>query len=171
MSVKFESRDLGKARIERELKKARKLVGLVGIPSDAERSANNPNFPLASIALVMEKGSPVNKVPPRPFMKQTRERYEKSMLRLARKLLKGISNGVTTAKAAVSEMTVKYEGYMKSIFLRGSFKSNAEITKEGGWMRNKVSGKPFFVKGKKSSRPLIADGTLRSSIKGRVVSL
>lgn len=171
MSAKFEVRDLGKAKIERELKKARKLVGLVGIPNDAGRDSDNPNFPLASIAFVMEKGSPVNKVPPRPFMKQTRERYEKSMVRLSRKLLRGISNGTTTAKAAISEMAEKYEGYMKAIFLRGTFAPNAEITKEGGWMRNKVSGKPFFVKGKGSSRPLIADGTLRSSIKSKVVSL
>lgn len=32
---------------------------------------------------------------------------------------------------------------------------NAPITIKGGWMRNKKSGKPFKVKGKNSSNPLI----------------
>lgn len=155
MSVKFESRDLGKARIERELKKARKLVGLVGIPNDAQRHEDNPNIGLAEIAFIMEKGSAVNNIPPRPFMKQTREQNEKKMVSLSRKLLKAISNGTRTAKSAISEMAVKYEGAMKAIFVRGSF----------------VPNKPSTIRRKKSSRPLIDTGLLRGSIKSKVAEI
>ena len=37
---------------------------------------------------------------------------------------------------------------------------NAQITIDGGWMRNKKSGKPFKVEGKKSSNPLVDSGDL-----------
>ena len=48
MSVKFETKDLGKAKIERELKAAKKLVALVGIPSDSKQPAGS-NIGLAEI--------------------------------------------------------------------------------------------------------------------------
>ena len=56
MSVSFVSRDLGKAKIESELKKARRLVALVGIPSDSEPEKDS-DIPLATIAYINEKGS------------------------------------------------------------------------------------------------------------------
>lgn len=155
MSVKFETKDLGKAKIERELKAARKLVALVGIPSDAKRHEDNPNIGLAEIAFIMEKGSVVNNIPARPFMQQTRQRNEKRMMGLSKKLLKAISNGSTTAMDAIKKLGASYEGAMKRIFIEGSFAPNA----------------PATVRRKKSSRPLIDTGLLRQSIKHKVAKV
>lgn len=155
MSVKFETKDLGKAKIECELKSARKLVALVGIPSDAKRHEDNPNIGLAEIAFIMEKGSAVNNIPARPFMHQTRDRNEKRMIGLSKKLLKAISNGSTTAMDAIKKLGASYEGAMKRIFIEGSFAPNA----------------PATVRRKKSSRPLIDTGLLRQSIKHKVAKI
>ena len=171
MSVSFKTRDMGKAKIERELKAAKKIVALVGIPSDAKRHEDNPYIGLAQIAYIMEKGSAVNNIPARPFMQQTRQRNEKRMMGLSRRLLKALSNGSTTAMDAIKKLGGTYEQAMKEIFTKGSFEPNAQITIEGGWMRNHVSGKPFKVEGKKSSRPLIDTSLLRQSIKSKVAKV
>ena len=155
MSVKFETKDLGKAKIERELKAAKKLVALVGIPSDAKRHEDNPYIGLAQIAYIMEKGSAVNNIPARPFMHQTRERNEKRVLGLSKKLLKNLSNGSTTAMDAIKKLGVTYEGAMKRIFIEGSFAPNAHST----------------IRKKKSSRPLIDTSLLRQSIKSKVAKV
>lgn len=155
MFVSFKTRDLGKAKIERELKSARKLVALVGIPSDAKRHDDNPNIGLAEIAFIMEKGSAVNNIPARPFMQQTRQRNEKRMMGLSRRLLKAISNGSTTAMDAINKLGGTYEGAMKRIFIEGSFAPNA----------------PATVRRKKSNRPLIDTGLLRQSIKYKVAKV
>lgn len=155
MDVKFESKDLGKAKIERELRAARKLVALVGIPSDAKRHEDNPNIGLAEIAFIMEKGSTVNKIPPRPFMQQTRTMNEKKVADLSKKYLSAISTGKMGAMDAIKKLGASYEGAMKRIFLTGSFVGNAESTK----------------KRKKSSKPLIDTGLLRQSIKYKVAKI
>ena len=155
MSVKFETKDLGKAKIERELKAAKKIVALVGIPSDAKRHDDNPYIGLAQIAYIMEKGSAVNNIPARPFMLQTRERNEKRMIGLSRRLLKALSNGSTTAMDAIKKLGASYEGAMKRIFIEGSFAPDA----------------PATVRRKKSSRPLIDTGLLRQSIKFKVAKI
>lgn len=170
MSVKFETKDMGKAKIERELKAAKKLVALVGIPSDSKQHADS-NIGLAAIGYILEKGSEVNHLKPRPWMKQTRQRNEKRMMGLSKKLLKALSNGSTTAMDAIKKLGGTYEQAMKEIFTKGSFEKNAQITVEGGWMRNHVSGKPFKVEGKKSTRPLIDTSLLRQSIKFKVAKV
>ncbi len=156
MDVKFESKDMGKAKIERELRAARKLVALVGIPSDAKRHEDNPNIGLAEIAFIMEKGSTVNKIPPRPFMQQTRTQNEKKVADLSKKYLSAISTGKMSAMDAIKKLGASYEGAMKRIFLTGSFAPNA----------------PSTIRQKKSSRPLIGkDGLLRQSIKHKVAKI
>lgn len=170
MSVSFVTKDLGKARIERELKAAKKLVALVGIPSDSKQHADS-NIGLAAIGYILEKGSEVNHLKPRPWMKQTRQRNEKRMMGLSKKLLKALSNGSTTALDAIKKLGGIYELAMKEIFTKGTFAPNASITIEGGWMRNHVSGKPFKVEGKKSTRPLIDTSLLRQSIKSKVAKV
>ena len=105
-------------------------------------------------------------------MKQTRQRNEKRMMGLSKKLLKALSNGSTTAMDAIKKLGGAYELAMKEIFTKGSFEGNAQITIEGGWMRNHVSGKPFYVEGKKSSHPLEGKtGLLRQSIKFKVAKV
>ncbi len=156
MDVKFESKDMGKAKIERELRAARKIVALVGIPSDAKRHEDNPNIGLAEIAFIMEKGSTVNNIPARPFMQQTRAMNEKKIAVLSKKYLSAISTGKMSAMDAIKKLGASYEGAMKRIFLTGSFAPNA----------------PSTIRQKKSSRPLIGkDGLLRQSIKYKVAKI
>jgi len=155
MDVKFESKDMGKAKIERELRSARKLVALVGIPSDAKRHDENPNIGLAEIAFIMEKGSTVNNIPPRPFMQQTRTMNEKKVAGLSKKYLSAISTGKMSAMDAIKKLGASYEGSMKKIFLTGAFAPDA----------------PATARRKKSSRPLIDTGLLRQSIKYKVAKI
>lgn len=155
MDVKFESKDLGKAKIERELRAARKLVALVGIPSDAKRHEDNPNIGLAEIAFIMEKGSQVNNIPARPFMKQTRIMNEKKVAGLSKKYLSAITTGKMSAMDAIKKLGASYEGAMKKIFISGTFAPNA----------------PSTARRKKSSRPLIDTGLLRQSIKYKVAKI
>ena len=155
MDVKFESKDMGKAKIERELRAARKLVALVGIPNDAKRHKDNPNIGLAEIAFIMEKGSTVNNIPPRPFMQQTRIMNEKKVAGLSKKYLSAISTGKMSAMDAIKKLGASYEGAMKRIFIAGAFAPDA----------------PATVRRKKSSRPLIDTGLLRQSIKHKVAKI
>lgn len=155
MDVKFESKDLGKAKIERELRAARKLVALVGIPSDAKRHEDDPNIGLAEIAFIMEKGSTVNNIPPRPFMQQTRIMNEKKVAGLSKKYLSAISTGKMSAMDAIKKLGASYEDAMKKIFISGTFAPNA----------------PSTARRKKSSRPLIDTGLLRQSIKYKVAKI
>ena len=155
MDVKFESKDMGKAKIERELRAARKLVALVGIPSDAKRHEDNPNIGLAEIAFIMEKGSTVNNIPPRPFMQQTPIMNEKKVAGHSKKYLSAISTGKMSAMDAIKKLGASYEGAMKKIFLTGAFAPDA----------------PATARRKKSSRPLIDTGLLRQSIKYKVAKI
>ena len=155
MDVKFESKDMGKAKIERELRAARKLVALVGIPSDAKRHEDNPNIGLAEIAFIMEKGSTVNNIPPRPFMQQTRIMNEKKVADLSKKYLSAISTGKMSAMDAIKKLGASYEDAMKKIFIAGTFAPDA----------------PATARRKKSSRPLIDTGLLRQSIKYKVAKI
>lgn len=57
------------------------------------------------------------------------------------------------------------KGDIQDTILAGGWKPNAAITLQGGWMRNKISGKPFHVSGKGSGKqPLIDTGTMLKSI-------
>lgn len=165
--VRFKSVDRGKSRIEAELKIARSKVALVGIPGNAKMPKDGESGTvdnLAELAFILEKGSTVNKIPARPFMKETRKKAESRFLRLMQDFYKKILNRRLGTNRALLRLGEAYEGEMKGIFTSGSFAPNAPITIHGGWMRNKVSGKIFKVEGKGSSRPLIDTGRLRQSI-------
>ena len=70
--------------------------------------------------------------------------------------------GVTAAAAAAPEETAAAETTPDAETVITL--SDDGITVEGGWMWNGIAHKPFKVKGKGSSTPLIDTGSLRSSI-------
>lgn len=166
--AKFKTIDRGANRIRRELKIAASKVALVGIPGNANPPLNEEGKPaeisMAQLAFIMEKGSDVNKIPPRPFMERTRQRCEDDVAKFSRKLYSAILHGRAGADQSLKLLGERYEGEMKQTFVKETFEKNADITVLGGWMRNKVSGKVFKVKGKKSRRPLIDTGRLHGSI-------
>lgn len=176
--IEFKSVDLGKAKIASQLKRAKQYVALVGIPGNAPRPynptksvASEVSLTLAEIALILEKGSPVNHLKPRPFMHKTRLRAEGEFLQLSKKFWQKILRNAADAVQCVKRLGIAYEGEMKRTFTTETFEPNAPITIHGGWMRNHVSGKAFKVEGKKSSRPLIDTGRLRQSITTKVTRI
>ena len=86
-----------------------------------------------------------------------------------KKFYSQLLHGKGDAVQILKKLGIAYEGEMRETFTKEAFAPNAPITIHGGWMRNKKSGKPFKVKGKKSSRPLINTGRLRGSIMSKVV--
>lgn len=172
-NVEFKSVDRGAARIKRELERAKNYFALIGIPSDAkcpvDEKGQEAGINMAELALIMEKGSPANKVPARPFMQKTRMRAEGRFAGLMKKFYSQLLRGKGDAVQMLKRLGAAYEGEMRETFTKEAFAQNAPITIHGGWMRNKKSGKPFKVKGKKSSRPLINTGRLRGSIMSKVV--
>jgi hypothetical protein len=90
-----------------------------------QKQHDDSNIGLAAIGYILEKGSTVNHLKARPWMQQTRQRNEKRMMGLSRRLLKAISNGSTTAMDAIKKLGGTYEQAMKEIFTKGSFEPNA----------------------------------------------
>lgn len=164
-SPSFVHKDLGKAKIKRELKGLSTRVALVGIPGGLEAGKTT----LATIALVLEKGSEVMKIPPRPFMRQTRDAAAHGRFaKLMRQYYQLVTEKKMPAEQALKRLGAAYVGEMQGTIISGDFKANAPITIHGGWMRNRISGRPFKVDGKHSTRPLIDTGRLRQSITFKV---
>lgn len=159
-SVTFESKDLGKSKIKKDLRGLNSYAALVGIPSTAPRPVDRETkkplaINMASLALIHERGSAANNIPARPFMKQTRQRAEGRFARLLRRLYKQVVDGKVRPFDGLSKLGVAYEGEMKNTFTTGSFTPN----------------KPATIKRKGSSRPLIDTGHLRQSITSKMVKV
>lgn len=159
-SVTFESKDLGKARIKKDLRGLNSYAALVGIPSTAPRPVDRETkkplaINMASLALIHERGSAANNIPARPFMKQTRQRAEGRFARFLRRLYKQVVDGKVIPQNGLAKLGMAYEGEMKNTFTTGSFTPN----------------KPATIKRKGSSRPLIDTGHLRQSITSKVVKV
>jgi hypothetical protein len=71
------------------------------------------------------------------------------------------------ADMQMEKLALRIENWTKKFFVDpdNGWAPNAPITIHGGWMLNKVTGKPIYIKGKHSERPLIDTGSLRQSIK------
>jgi hypothetical protein len=100
--------------------------------------------------------------PPRPFLRQSVEKYEGQIAAMCKQQLARIVKGQATAQDALQALGVMQKGLIQKEIQSGGFTPNAPITIEGGWMwRN---GRAFYVKGKKSSQPLIDTGRLRQTV-------
>lgn len=174
MAVEFKSVDKGQSAMQKRLAMLRKKGVLVGIPSSADRPVDEDGKPtgitMAGLALIHEKGLDSLGIPARPFMAETKKKYGPDTLKYMASLYKRVIKSLDPVKAA-KLLGIYYSGRMQEIFTTGSFAPNSKITVEGGWMRNKISGRPFRVKPKRSTRPLIDNGHLRNSIKSKVVDL
>jgi hypothetical protein len=135
----------------------------VGIFKD--KSIVDRNIDLAGIGLVQEKGSIINNTPPRSFLETP----------LQERLSEDIKN--TNLLDKNLEIDYSFIGETAQNIVKNSFDTfgggvwskNAPITIQGGWMKNKKSGKPFKAKGKGFDAPLTNTGRLKNSIDYRVV--
>ena len=136
---------------------------LVGIPEGA--GADHEGMSNVALAYIQTNGSPVNKIPPRPFLEPAIEEAKDEIADRMLEAAKDAFSGDIAAAADQLDMAGQIgEDAAKGYFGSGHHAANAPITVHGGWMRNKVSGKPVYIKGKGSSTPLIDTGSLRNSI-------
>ena len=103
---------------------------------------------------------------PRPFM---REAQKTANLR-CENTVKALLDDGTDMETITKQLAQLLVATLKSSIRHGNWKPNAPITIEGGWMHNKKSGKMFYVKGKKSSHPLIDTGNMVQSIHSAIVT-
>ena len=140
-----------------ELKKLQVRVGFQhGKESDGESGAD-----IADIALWNEMGTEHS--PSRPFLRQSVENHKDQITAMCRAQLQSLAKGGATAQKVLSGIGATQKGIIQYEIREGNFEPNAPITIEGGWMRRK-GGKPFYVKGKKSKRPLIDTGRMMQSV-------
>jgi len=102
-------------------------------------------------------------IPSRPFIRQSVDDNADKINTYLRTQVLSITHG-----KGAEDVLDKIGNYQKKLIQKkikdGEFVPNADITVTGGWMRNKKSGKPFYVEGKKSNKPLIDTGRMRQSV-------
>lgn len=104
-------------------------------------------------------------IPERPFLRTSIMDNERKWHELLKTL---VQRAIDENKAFTPALILFGEEVKKDIqetILNGGWKPNASITIHGGWMRNKISGKPFYVEGKGTGKqPLVNTRTLLNSI-------
>lgn len=136
---------------------------MVGIPDGGGSSANGMSN--VALAFIHSNGSPKHNIPARPFLEPAIEQAAGQIAELMKvAAIQAIEGDTGAAMKKLDDAGTAGENAAKSFFKSGRLAANAEITIHGGWMKNKVSGKTFYVKGKKSAGPLIDTGNLRGSI-------
>lgn len=137
---------------------------LVGIPQ-ANAGGRGNGLTNVDLAYIHSNGSPKHKIPARPFLEpaieESKGQIAEHMKAAAIAAVEGDEGGALGELEKAGQLG---ENAAKDYFGGGGHAPNAPITINGGWMKNKVSGKIFHVKGKGSSTPLIDTGSLRGSI-------
>jgi hypothetical protein len=138
-----------------------------GIPSETNKRTDG-SLSNAEILAILEAGSEVNNLPPRPLLEPVREKHkeqiDKDLMLACYYIFKGEEQQADTI---MQRLAFKMETWTKAYFTEDNgWAPNSPITIHGGWMANKKTGKPFYVKGKGSDRPMIDTGELRRSIRG-----
>ncbi len=143
-----------------------KVGVLGGAPAREEGVLTN-----ADLGAIHEYGTNDGRIPARSWLRMPLTFYmPKVYASVGQQLLNAVtpSNVVDTFKGlgnraeAIIQRAFDTRGF-------GNWIRNAPITIHGGWMRSKT-GKPFFVKGKKSDMPLIDTAEFRKSITSTVVT-
>lgn len=147
-----------------------------GVPRETARirdysndTGKKPTYNNAELLALMEHGSIINNLPERKLLQPVREKYKTQIDAALLKICSLIIRGDTEeADNQMERLALRIEGWTKKFFTDpdNNWAPNAPITINGGWMRNKKTGKVFYVKGKHSDKPLIDTGSLRASIKG-----
>lgn len=113
---------------------------------------------LPSIAFWNEFGTYT--APARPFFRNTINEYQKQWVKNYIKANENTSN---------YRIAMQIKDNLQFVIRRGQFKENSPITIYGGWMKNKKSGKLFYVKGKGEGKPPLTDtGKLADSVEIRL---
>lgn len=176
MVVKITINDKKLKNIEKNLNKKYVVeVGLIGATASEkaiDEEGKTQDITLAGVGFIQEKGSIINNIPPSSFIKQPLlEHLLEKIQEFNQKLLDLIFKE-NNLKKAHDVLGIIAENIIRESFVNkgdGTWKSNAKITIEGGWMKNKVTGKPIYIKGKGTDNRLIRTGRLSKSIISKTV--
>lgn len=138
----------------------------VGIPG-ATGSRSSKAITNVELAFIHSKGSPRLRIPARPFIEPALEKaetQEKIMRHMKAAVIAAVDGDEGGALDEMHEAGIAGENAAKDYIGSGNHTPNSGFTLTGGWSRNRISGKPFYAKPKKSAVPLIDTGSLRSSI-------
>jgi len=144
---------------------------LYGIPEDTSQRGidknGKPVYNNAQILAVMEAGSPTMEIPARELLGPVVKKHKDKIQEIFGKVFDALISGDNkTAEHEMEVLAQRIEMWCKAYFREDNdWTPNSPITIHGGWMKNKKSGKPFYVKGKGSDMPLIDTGALRSAIR------
>lgn len=152
-----ELKDLGMAKIARDLAALRGAVVLVGVPSNANPPVDEDGKPLgfsmAQLAATHEFGYPQHGLVARPFMERTKDLNKVQTFKLMSRIYKQVSEGKLSPMQGLTRLGIFYEGCMKDVFRMGNLPALKLAT----------------IEKKRSSVPLIDKGHLRASITSKVV--
>lgn len=164
MSVKITENGDGFDAIAKALEALSKTKVYVGVSQD-KSSRSNGQLNNAELLFIHTNGSPINKIPARPVIEPAVEENIDRIAGLLRDAAIAASEGDdSTAEALLGDAGTFAANAATQRFGSDALAPNADITIHGGWMRNKVNGRPVYVKGKKSALPLIDEGSLKGSI-------
>jgi hypothetical protein len=147
-------------RLLEQLRELSKLQVRVGYQR-GENTDEDSGADIADIAMWNELGT-VN-MPSRPFMRDSVDNHAGEIQAFCEAQLRAIAGGGQTAQGALNAIGSMQKGLVQNEIREGNFAPNSDITINGGWMRT-PGGKPFYVKGKGSNKPLIDTGRMRQSV-------
>ncbi len=163
MSFKIKHTSTGHLKKLKEQMKAGKVA--VGLPKGKSGQYEDGST-VIEVAAWNEFGT--ERIPERSFIRVPVQQNKEKYMALAKKQAKLIYAGKTTTENALGILGTFMSDKMKSSFTDNDWEANSDITINGGWMTS-PNGKPFYVKGKGSSNPLMSTGQLRNSITYQIV--
>ena len=143
-------------------------VGVVknarGVIKRGSKKGQPKKITIAEEAFYNCMGVPEMNIPPRDYQTRTVEANKESWKKYAKKALK-----TQSTLQVVKALGIGAKDETKATIVNFGAPANAPITVNGGWMRNKVTGKPFYVEGKGKNQPLVDNGDLLRSITYQVI--
>lgn len=164
--MKVTERGNSLSAIRHAMRELVKVKCYVGVPLKSS-SRNSKSITNAELAFIHSKGSERLNIPARPFIEPAIEKDETQhqiTRHMKAAVLAALEGQDSTVIDEVNKAGQAGENAAKDYIQSGNLAPNSGFTLNGGWMRNRISGKPFYAKPKKSAVPLIDTGSLRSSI-------
>lgn len=149
--------------LEKQVKQFKDSAVKIGLPEKQGGKAHSDSgMTVAQIGAVHEFGVPEKGIPKRSFLREPMIDNQKKIQKLVQQKFNAMTNNRITATMALDQLGEYGVVLSRGSFRDNSWKANADITINGGWMTK--NGKSFYVKGKGTSAPLVATGQLRNSI-------
>jgi hypothetical protein len=143
-------------------------VGVVknatGVIKRGSKKGQPKNITIAEEAFYNCMGVPEMNIPARDYQTKTVNENKAKWSKYAKKALKTHS----TAQV-VKALGISAKDDTKAVIANFGTPENSYVTVHGGWIRNKISGKPVYIEGKGKNQPLVDNGDLLRSITYQVI--